>query len=194
MARFKPTRFRAEDSKYNNCLLYTSVWAFRALAEKLPKVKTSPTQANCAGLGLSLIHILAKDGTRRGGRRVRAGDKPKALSDKIAEGKDADIMEFHTPELDAADLDDAADLTGADMPSPSAVSYTHLVYRNLAGTQKVSSQYSQRQLGTAVLCGTMCLEYPDSGNGCGYSEAGNCPYFRRTAVTPMAETDPADSR
>ena len=63
---------------------------------------------------------MAKDGTRRGGRRVRAGDKPKALSDKIAEGKDADIMEFHTPELDAADLDDAADLTGVDMPSPSA--------------------------------------------------------------------------
>lgn len=62
---------------------------------------------------------MAKDGTRRGGRRVRAGDKPKALSDKIAEGKDADIMEFHAPELDAADLDDAADLTGADMPSPS---------------------------------------------------------------------------
>ena len=63
---------------------------------------------------------VAKDGTNRGGRRVRAGDKPKALSDKIAEGKDADIMEFHAPELDAADLDDAADLTGADMPSPSA--------------------------------------------------------------------------
>ena len=57
---------------------------------------------------------MAKDGTRRGGRRVRAGDKPKALSEKIAEGKDADIMEFHAPELDAADL------TGADMPSPSA--------------------------------------------------------------------------
>ena len=61
---------------------------------------------------------MAKDGTRRGGRRVRAGDKPKALSDKIAEGKDADVIEFHAPELDAADLDDAADLTGADMPSP----------------------------------------------------------------------------
>ena len=44
---------------------------------------------------------MAKDGTRRGGRRVRAGDKPKALSDKIAEGKDADIMEFHAPELNS---------------------------------------------------------------------------------------------
>ena len=39
---------------------------------------------------------------------------------RFAEGKDADIIEFHAPELDAADLDDAADLTGADMPSPSA--------------------------------------------------------------------------
>ena len=47
---------------------------------------------------------MAKDGTRRGGRRVRAGDKPKALSDKIAEGKDADVIEFHAPELDAADF------------------------------------------------------------------------------------------
>ena len=63
------------------------------------------------GLGISApVKSAAKDGTRRGGRRVRAGDKPKALSDKIAEGKDADIIEFHAPELDAADLDDAADL------------------------------------------------------------------------------------
>ena len=85
---------------------------------------------------------MAKDGTRRGGRRVRAGDKPKALSDKIAEGKEADIMEFHAPELDAADLDDAADLTGADMPSPcilvcpaeerKTAGSRHCVQRNVA--------------------------------------------------------------
>ena len=43
---------------------------------------------------------------------VRCGD--------YSDCKDADIIEFHAPELDAADLDDAADLTGADMPSPSA--------------------------------------------------------------------------
>lgn len=28
---------------------------------------------------------MAKDGTNRGGRRVRVGDKPDALADKIAE-------------------------------------------------------------------------------------------------------------
>ena len=30
---------------------------------------------------------MAKDGTNRGGRRIRAGDKPEALADKIAKGK-----------------------------------------------------------------------------------------------------------
>lgn len=62
---------------------------------------------------------MAKDGTNRGGRRVRAGGKPKALADKIAEGKDAEIMEFHAPELETDELEDAADLVGEDMPSPS---------------------------------------------------------------------------
>ena len=82
---------------------------------------------------------MAKDGTRRGGRRVRAGDKPKALSDKIAEGKDADVIEFHAPELDAAHLDDAADLTGADMPSPSA--YLSAQQKNV--NKRLLESYSQ---------------------------------------------------
>ena len=89
---------------------------------------------------------MAKDGTRRGGRRVRAGDKPKALSDKIAEGKDADVIEFHAPELDAADLDDAADLTGADMPSPSA----YLSARQKNGKQPESKPDRQRLSGKAA--------------------------------------------
>jgi len=35
---------------------------------------------------------MAKDGTRRGGARVGAGRKPKALTDKIREGKSAQVM------------------------------------------------------------------------------------------------------
>ncbi len=66
---------------------------------------------------------MAKDGTNRGGRRVRAGDKPQALVDKIAKGKAAKVLEIPDlqPEslLDIEDLDDAADLDGEDMPSPS---------------------------------------------------------------------------
>jgi hypothetical protein len=54
---------------------------------------------------------------------VRAGDKPQPLADKITAGKAAKILE--PPELlsdallEAADLADAADLYGEDMPEPS---------------------------------------------------------------------------
>ena len=40
----------------------------------------------------------------------------------------------------------------------------------------------------------MCLKYSDSGNGGGYSETCNRPYFRGTAVKTVAETDIADPR
>ena len=63
---------------------------------------------------------MAKDGTNRGGRRVRAGDKPDALADKIARGKAAQVMELPITDLDGADdLGPVSDLTGADMPHPS---------------------------------------------------------------------------
>lgn len=66
---------------------------------------------------------MAKDGTNRGGRRVRAGDKPQALTDKVASGKAAKILQVPDlqPEsmLDVEDLHGAADMYGADMPTPS---------------------------------------------------------------------------
>jgi len=66
---------------------------------------------------------VAKDGTNRGGRRVRAGDKPQALNDKITRGKAAKVLEVPDlhPEsiLEVEDLVGAADLFGEDMPSPS---------------------------------------------------------------------------
>lgn len=66
---------------------------------------------------------MAKDGTNRGGRRVRAGGKPQPLADKIIKGKAAKILEVPDlhPEsiLEAEDLDGASDLDGEDMPAPS---------------------------------------------------------------------------
>jgi len=66
---------------------------------------------------------VAKDGTNRGGRRVRAGEKPLPLSDKIIRGKSAKILEPANLKpgsmLDAEDLDSGPDLFGADMPAPS---------------------------------------------------------------------------
>lgn len=66
---------------------------------------------------------MAKDGTNRGGRRVRAGDKPQALADKIATGRAARILEAPDlrPEsvLRAGNLSGATDLSGEEMPAPS---------------------------------------------------------------------------
>ena len=49
---------------------------------------------------------MAKDGTARGGARVGAGRKPKALADKIALGKPAEILSLPQP----------ADIEGTDVP------------------------------------------------------------------------------
>ena len=66
---------------------------------------------------------MAKDGTNRGGRRVRAGDKPHALAEKVTKGRAAKILEipYLQPEsiLEADDLDGVVDLFGEDMPAPS---------------------------------------------------------------------------
>jgi hypothetical protein len=66
---------------------------------------------------------VAKDGTNRGGRRVRAGDKPQSLADKITKGKAAKILEVPDilPEsiLEVEDLDVDSDLYGEDIPAPS---------------------------------------------------------------------------
>ena len=54
---------------------------------------------------------MAKDGTLRGGRRIRSGEKPQPLADKIASGNKALILE-------ASEFDNLADLRGEDMPKP----------------------------------------------------------------------------
>ena len=66
---------------------------------------------------------MAKDGTNRGGRRVRAGDKPTPLADKITAGKAAKVLEAPAlkPEtaLTGTLFPSPAVLTGMDVPEPS---------------------------------------------------------------------------
>ena len=67
---------------------------------------------------------MAKDGTNRGGRRVRAGDKPMSAAEKIQRGREVrvmnnDIPSFTPTELDAVDLPEGAVMNGAEMPKPS---------------------------------------------------------------------------
>ena len=58
---------------------------------------------------------MAKDGTNRGGARVGAGAKKKALADKITEGNPG------RRRLTVTDFDTTADLEGQPMPKPSAL-------------------------------------------------------------------------
>ncbi|MCM1439310.1 MAG: P27 family phage terminase small subunit [Roseburia sp.] len=46
---------------------------------------------------------MAKDGTQRGGARVGAGRKPKPLTDKIKEGKSANVM-MKPADLESSDI------------------------------------------------------------------------------------------
>lgn len=67
---------------------------------------------------------IAKDGTYRGGRRVKAGGKPQPAIEKIQKGKEVEVIlnnipEFSLYELDAVDLPEGAVLDGVDMPAPS---------------------------------------------------------------------------
>ena len=67
---------------------------------------------------------MARDGTNRGGRRVRAGDKPAPAAEKIQKGQQVQILKNDIPtlsptELEAVDLPEGAVMNGGDMPKPS---------------------------------------------------------------------------
>ena len=67
---------------------------------------------------------MARDGTNRGGRRVRAGDKPAPAAEKIQKGQQVQILKNDIPtlsptDLEAVDLPEGAVMNGVDMPKPS---------------------------------------------------------------------------
>lgn len=66
---------------------------------------------------------MAKDGTNRGGRRVRAGAKPDPLNEKLAKGLPATRLEdpgLNEPfDFEGSDIGEGALLSGEMMPEPS---------------------------------------------------------------------------
>lgn len=70
---------------------------------------------------------MAKDGTNRGGARIGSGRKPKALSDKLLEGRiEADI-----------ELPQVSDLEGVDMPP---------VKYYMTATQKAGQEFDAKEV------------------------------------------------
>lgn len=65
---------------------------------------------------------MAKDGTNRGGRRVRAGVKPDPLNEKVAAGRPATRLEAPLNEpfdFEGGDIGAGAVLAGETMSEPS---------------------------------------------------------------------------
>ena len=65
---------------------------------------------------------MAKDGTNRGGRRIRAGAKPDPLNEKLAKGVAATRLEdpLNEPfDFEGGDIGAGAVLAGETMPEPS---------------------------------------------------------------------------
>ena len=65
---------------------------------------------------------MAKDGTNRGGRRVRAGAKPDPLNEKLTAGRPTRRLEdpLNEPfDFEGSDIGDGAVLAGETMPEPS---------------------------------------------------------------------------
>ncbi|AWG03412.1 MULTISPECIES: P27 family phage terminase small subunit [Actinomycetes] len=68
---------------------------------------------------------MARDGTNRGGRRVKAGRKPDALHEKLADGRPATRLTPPEPQdLDlydftGTDVGDGVELSGSSMPPPA---------------------------------------------------------------------------
>ena len=66
---------------------------------------------------------MAKDGTYRGGSRVKAGTKPQSAVDKFQNGKEVHVMMNDIPDLEitditAVELSEGVLLEGMDMPKP----------------------------------------------------------------------------
>ena len=66
---------------------------------------------------------MAKDGTNRGGRRVKAGSKPDSLTDKMKLGRSAKVFEPLDFDIDddfeTDSFMDVSDLEGENIPRPS---------------------------------------------------------------------------
>ena len=84
---------------------------------------------------------MAKDGTNRGGRRVRAGDKPDALADKIANGREATVMEVECDNQVFAllgELEKVIEKNGGDKSLPDKILGVYLNEKQLTKAKYIS--------------------------------------------------------
>ncbi len=103
---------------------------------------------------------MAKDGTRRGGARPGAGRKPKALSEKISEGRKAEVM-LEPAELVGAEIPPIKDFLKAPQKNGQPL-IAEEVYRDTynwlkaRGCEKLVSQHLVEQYAMSVSRWVQC--------------------------------------
>lgn len=112
---------------------------------------------------------MAKDGTARGGSRVGAGRKPKALADKVAQGMAADIPAFPAPtDMEGVDVPPvkdflrAAQKSGIDLCAEDVFRSTYIWLEERGCGQFVNSQLIEQyamSVSRWVQCETCISEY-----------------------------------
>ncbi len=112
---------------------------------------------------------MAKDGTARGGARVGAGRKPKALADKLAQGVSAEIMDLPKPtDMEGADVPPvkdflkAAQKSGIDLCAEDVFKSTYLWLEERGCAHLVNNQLIEQyamSVSRWVQCETCISEY-----------------------------------
>ena len=87
---------------------------------------------------------MAKDGTNRGGRRVKAGSKPDSLTDKMKLGRSAKVFEPLDFDIDSVfetnNFMDTADLEGENIPKPSEYLKSRQKDGSLLGADRIFNE------------------------------------------------------
>ncbi len=112
---------------------------------------------------------MAKDGTARGGARVGAGRKPKALTDKIAQGGTAPVLMFPEPaEFSGEDVPPVKDFlkasqkSGVDLCAEDVFRSTFLWLKERGCEKFINNQLIEQyamSVSRWVQCETMISEY-----------------------------------
>ena len=87
---------------------------------------------------------MAKDGTNRGGRRVKAGSKPDSLTDKMKLGRFAKVFEPLDFDIDSDfetdNFMDTTDLKGENIPKPSEYLKSEQKDGSLLGADRIFNE------------------------------------------------------
>ncbi len=112
---------------------------------------------------------MAKDGTARGGPRVGAGRKPKALADKINQGSTAEVLSFPEPaQLKGGNVPPVKDFlkasqkSGVDLCAEDVFRSTFLWLKERGCDRFVNTQLIEQyamSVSRWVQCETMISEY-----------------------------------